>query len=127
MPDTTGEIRLMTAGDDLIDATLDEIVKTGKFVSPEPYDDMGAAIARAQSRYWLEKRLNKGKPEARKMLRQLQAFMAALSTQMESGQQFLAPPAPSPGPGIVAPAGAPAAPPQQSAPTLPPPALPAAA
>ncbi|HEY6875559.1 MAG TPA: hypothetical protein VI384_04295 [Candidatus Dormibacteraeota bacterium] len=123
MPDTTAEIRIMTAGDDLIDATLDEIVRTGKFVSPEPYDDMASAIARTQSRYWLEKRLG----ASRKVLRQLQAFMAALSTMMESGQQFLAPPAPAPGPGVVAPPGAPAAPPAQSAPTLPPPALPAAA
>lgn len=117
MPDTLAHARLQTAGDDLIESTLDEIVKTGKFVPPEPYDDLPAALATAQSRYWLEKRLK----TPRQTLRQLQAFMVAISTLIDSGQQFLAPPAPAVAPGIVPPAGAPAAPVPQVTPSIAPP------
>lgn len=114
MGDQESYALLATSGDDLIESMLDEIVVTGKYVPPEPFDDLPSAIAMAQNRYWLEKRLK----TPRKVLRQLQAFMVALSALAESGQQFLAPPAPSPGAGMQMPAGAPAAPPQQITPSI---------
>jgi hypothetical protein len=112
MPDLKAYAMLATAEDDLIETTLNEIVKTGKFCPPEPYNDLPRALATARDRWALEKRLKTD----RKVLRQLVAFMAAVSTQIESGQQFLAPPSPT-----ASPAGAPAAPPVQATPSTAPP------
>jgi hypothetical protein len=90
--DTASYYRITTASDDLIEDTLDQIVKTGKFVAPEPtYDDQTVALKAAQARYNLEKRFK----SPRKVLRALQQFMAALSDNINNPNgQTLAPPQP---------------------------------
>jgi hypothetical protein len=118
MPDLQAYARLATAGDDLIETVLDEIVRTGKFVAPEPFDDMAGALTMARSRYWLEKRILTKDPAKKKaVLRQLQAFMISLSDKMVSGQQFLAPAAPAQQ-GIAPPAGTPQPPAIEQTPSI---------
>jgi hypothetical protein len=128
MPDLQAFAQLQTAADDLVESQLDEIVRTGKYVAPEPFDDLTTAMTMARNRYWLEKRFAKyeTKERARKVLRNLQCYMTAVSEMMTSGQQFIQP-APSAPQGMQPPAGAPAAPPMQSAPSIAPPAVPQAA
>lgn len=121
MPDLLSFTQLANAGPDLVESQLDEIVRTGAYVPPEPFDDLADAVATARNRYWLEKRLKTPK----KTLRYLQCYMTALADMIASGQQFMSPPG-TPA-GMQPPSGAPAAPPMQTTPSAAAPALPAAA
>ena len=90
--DTGSYYKIATASDDLVEATLDKIVREAKFYAPEPtYDALPVALKAAQARYNLEKRY--GSP--RKVLRSLQQFMAALTDMINNPEgQTMAPPAP---------------------------------
>jgi len=114
MPDLQSFAQLATAPEDLVESQLDEIVRTGKYVPPEPFDDMQTAMMMARNRYWLEKRFK----TPAKTLRQLQCYMTAVADMMTTGQQFVQP-APAAAQGMQPPAGAPAAPPVQAQPSIP--------
>jgi hypothetical protein len=107
MPDVQAFVNLATAEDDLIEDTLDEICRQKNFVAPEPYQDLGAALRMAQSRWALEKRLK----APRKTLAALEDFMFAVQDLMPKPALAAAP----------APGGA-----IPGAPGIQPPALPAA-
>lgn len=128
MPDLQAFAQLATAAEDLCESQLDDIVRSGKYVAPEPFDDLTTAMTMARNRYWLEKRFSKYEPKerARKTLRNLQCYMTAIADMMTTGQQFVQP-APAAAQGMQPPAGAPAAPPMQSSPSIAPPAVPATA
>jgi hypothetical protein len=107
-----------TAEEDLVEATLDEICRTSKFVAPDPIQDMQVVMSTASARYKLEKRLK----APRKTLRAIQQYMAVAADYVQHPDgQFLPPaitppsalpPAPAlqpmPGPGIGGPPGLPA-------------------
>jgi hypothetical protein len=112
MPDLLSFTQLATAPEDLIESQLDEIVRTGKYLAPEPFDDLATAMNMARNRYWLEKRFK----TPVKTLRQLQSYMTAIADMMTTGQQFMQPQAAAPQ-GMQPPAGAPAAPPAQTTPS----------
>jgi hypothetical protein len=79
LPDLTSYRALATASDDLLEDTLDEIVRTGKFVAPaQTYDDPAAAFKQAQARYNLETRYKSD----RKVLRSLFQFMSVLADRI---------------------------------------------
>jgi hypothetical protein len=113
MPDLLSFAQLATAPEDLVESQLDEIVRTGKYIAPEPFDDLATAMDMSRNRYWLEKRFK----TPAKTLRLLQCYMTAIADMMTTGQQFIQP-APAAPQGMQPPAGAPAAPPLQSTPSL---------
>lgn len=127
MPDLRSFAQLETAADDLVESQLDEIVRTGKYIAPEPFDDLTTAMTTARNRYWLEKRFVKFEEptKGRKVLRHLQCYMTAIADMMTTGQQFIQP-APAAPQGMQPPVGAPAAPPMQAQPSVPAPAAVAA-
>lgn len=116
VPDVDGYMDLANGGLDDIFCTLDEIIETGEYNPPEPFEDLDTAIQIAQS-YWLHWRSRKVIPQDRLDLI-LQWLMQAdeLNAERQTGPV-----------GIQPPAGAPAAPPIQAAPAQAKPAqLPAA-
>jgi hypothetical protein len=115
MPDLLSFTQLATAAEDLAESQLDEIVRTGKYVAPEPFDDLVTTLTMARNRYWLEKRFK----TAKKTLREIQRYMTAIAEMMATGQQFMSPPGTPQG--MQSPAGAPAAPPVQATPSIAPP------
>jgi hypothetical protein len=107
-----------TAEEDLIEATLDEICRTQKFVAPDPLgpDTMGIALQMAKARYQLEKRFK----APRKTLRAIQQYMAVAAdyiahpdgTYLPTGMPAAPAPGPAPGgPPMGAPPGPAALPP----------------
>jgi hypothetical protein len=126
LPDLASFSKLKTASDDLVESTLDEIVKTQRFVPPEPtYESLAVALKAAQARYNLEKRYK----SPRKVMRALQQYMAAITDMINHPEGVtLAPPEPA----VTAPSDLPvgtlpAPPPLQVAPTMAPPMRPALA
>lgn len=104
-----------TAEQDLIEATLDEICRKGKFIAPDQLQDMAVALATASARYKLEKRFK----APRKVLRSLQQYMAVAADYIAHPDGTFLPPAatapapgaqPMPGGGAPNAIGAPAAP-----------------
>jgi hypothetical protein len=120
MPDVKAFAILATAADDLIESTLDNIVRTGKYEAPEAFSDpetIAQALKMGLARYYLEKRL-KTDP---KTLRLLQRWIsAAAELASDPAGQVMAPAAPGGAPPV-------AAPPVQVSPTIAPPAQLAAA
>jgi hypothetical protein len=121
LPDLASYANIATASDDLVEATLDDIVKTGKFIAPEPtYDTLQSALKVAQARFNLEKRYKSPRP----VLRALRQFMSVLNDMIKFPDGQMLQPAPAPaaglGPADVMPqapaAGLPAPPPLQVAP-----------
>lgn len=125
LPDLTSYQKLVTASDDLLESTLDDICKDLKFYPPEQtYENPPAALKHAWARYNLEKRYTSKKPSAdeKRRLRLLQQFIAVLADQINNpnGQTLAQPAAQVPvqglGPAALPPAlvtgpGAPLAPP----------------
>ncbi len=118
LPDLTSYQKLVTASDDLLEQTLDEMCREQRFIPPEPtYENPPAALKHAWARYNLEKRYK----SPRKVLRVLQQFIAVLADQINNpnGQTLAQPQAPGLGPAAQAPSlitgpGAPPAPPPLS-------------
>jgi hypothetical protein len=106
LPDLSSYARLSTASDDLVEQTLDEIVRTGKYLPPSPtYDVLPSALKVAQARWNLEKRYG----TEVKVLRQVQKFMQVIADMMAhpNGQMMQPTPelasAPGLGPAAIAP------------------------
>lgn len=117
LPDLTSYQKLVTASDDLLESTLDDICREQRFYPPEPtYENPPAALKHAWARYNLEKRYK----SPRKVLRCLQQFIAVLADQINNPNGTMLPvPQQAPGigpaaqaPSLIAPGpGAPPAPP----------------
>lgn len=113
IPDLEAENELDTSDTEIIDRTLDIIVTTGRYISPEPNDDLGMMLARA-SKFYNLCRLQEV-PEARlQLLRDLQEDVKSLQEQAKQKAQADAmaamppppPMGPPPGPhGMAPPAG----------------------
>jgi hypothetical protein len=101
MPDIDGWLDLTNAALNDIFMTLDNIIESGDYVPPEPFQDLASAIQIAQSR-WLQERV-RGTPADRLELL-LQWIMQANELIKEGASQPI---------GIQQPEGAPAAPPMQ--------------
>jgi hypothetical protein len=140
LPDLTSYQVLATASDDLLEDTLDEIVRSGTFIAPaQTYDDPTAAFAQAKARFNLETRYAKKAAGGtiskadRKILRALWQFMQVIADRIAHPDgQTLQPPLPAVaqtpglGPAAVMPqqpvAALPAPPPLQVAASQAPPA-----
>lgn len=87
LPDLKTAYKRTMSGRDIVEKELDQIVNHGKYLSPEPYDDLQYGLKRAQEEY------NRGRlrnlPEDRLKL---------LRTYMNTIQNMLAPPPPAPAP-----------------------------
>lgn len=104
VPDVDGYADLVNAALDDVFAVLDCIIEDGEYNPPEPFEDLGTALAIAQSRY-LQEKTRKHTPEDR---------LDLLLTWIMQADELIAEGA---GPvGIQSPAGAPAAPPTQTVP-----------
>lgn len=100
MPDTQGFMSIYTASEDMIEKTLDMIVKLGKFIPPSPYSDLTKALQMGQARFQYEWTYEL--PEDR--LKLIAIFISAVIDMMPE------PPAPAPAmPGIGAIPGMPPA------------------
>jgi hypothetical protein len=118
VPDTEAFIDYQTATADVIEWTLDKMEETGKYIPPEPFDDLQGALKACQARYNRLRTLNT--PE--KILRLFRQWMYALEDLAQDPSSLPAvnaapavgpqPPALPPG----APGQAPAGPPIQAAP-----------
>ena len=93
LPDPTGQLPLITASENAILATLDEIVATGQYSPPDSLADPQQAYELARA-YTLRAKTDK-LPQDR--ILQLRKFAAA-------AKAMLPPPAPTPAPGGLAPA-----------------------
>lgn len=121
LPDLEAENELDTADTDIIDRNLDIMVTTGRYVSPEPFDNLDLIIQRAGKFYNLCRQQEV--PESRlKLIRDHIADARALKQQAE-GQAVQAAPAPGgpPEPPMVPPGVPPGMPP---VPPVPPPGMP---
>jgi len=89
LPDLSSYAKLSTASDDLVEQTLDDIVRTGKYRAPEPtYDTPMSALKIAQARWNLEKRYGTPRP----VMMQLRKFMSVLADMIaHPGGQFMQP------------------------------------
>lgn len=82
IPDTESLGDLQTAVQDQIDATLDRIIDSGKFIAPTPFGDLALTLQTAQSRYLREDALTKSESPAAApadRLRLLLQFIACTS------------------------------------------------
>ncbi len=84
MPDLEAENEIDTSDTDVIDRTLDIIVTTGRYLSPEPNDNLELMLARASKFYNLCRQQEV--PEARlQLLRDLQEDCKTLMDQAATG------------------------------------------
>ncbi len=105
LPDLEAENEIDTADTDIIDRNLDIIVTEGRYLSPEPFDNLELAKVRA-GKFYNVCRARGGVPESHlQMLRDYVADCAALLEQAKP------PAAPAPPPGMGAPPGPPGLPP----------------
>ncbi len=116
LPDLEAENEIDSADTDIIDMNLDIIAMDGRYLSPEPFDNLGLAKMRAGKFYNLC-RARKGIPEAR--LELLRNYIADCDALLQAAAPP-PPPAPPPQPGM--PAGPPM-PPDAEMP-IPPPMMP---
>ncbi len=119
LPDLEAENEIDTADTDIIDRNLDIIVTEGRYLSPEPFDNLELAKVRA-GKFYNVCRARGGVPE--KNLQMLRDYIADCSALLEAAKPP-APPAPPPGmPGMpppdMPPGGPPGAPPGLEAPPL---------
>jgi hypothetical protein len=115
MPDTVSYARMSTASDDLVEWQLDQIVRTGKFVPPEPtIDNVPLAVATAKARYNLETRLGTMDDKTATALRDYIVVLGELAVAA-------APPLPTVPAQVQGPGAPPAPPPQQVTPAMAPP------
>lgn len=114
LPDLEAENEIDTADTDIIDMNLDIIAMEGRYLSPEPFDDLQLAKTRAGKFYNLC-RARKGIPEAH--LELLRNYILDCDRLMTPP----APPAPAPGaaPMPGAPPGMPPGPPEMPPPPMP--------
>ena len=102
LPDLAAENELDTADTDLIDRSLDSMVCTGRYISPEPYDNLDLAIQRAGKFYSLC-RLKELPDDRLELIRQYIQDAMALSAERAKAQPAAAPGAPPPGPEMQGP------------------------
>jgi hypothetical protein len=115
MPDTVSYARMSTASDDLVEWQLDQIVRAGKFVPPEPtIDNVPLAVATAKARYNLETRLGTMDDKTATALRDYIVVLGELAVAA-------APPLPTVPAQVQGPGAPPAPPPQQVTPAMAPP------
>jgi hypothetical protein len=112
VPDTQGYAALATAPRDYIEATLDEIVETGRYQPPDPDMDLAAALQISQARYQLEKREKTPRDRLEKLL-QFRAHVHELIEDLGGVGPMSV--------GLQPPPGAPAPPPPQAGPSQGPP------
>jgi hypothetical protein len=112
VPDTQGYANLAAAPRDYIEATLDEIVETGKYQPPDPDMDLAVALQVVQARYSLEKREKTPRDRLEKLLTWRAHCQELIEDLGGVGPNTV---------GLQPPPGAPAAPPPQVAPSQAPP------
>lgn len=110
LPDLDAENELDTADTDVIDMTLDKIVLKGKYLAPQPFDNLQLAKQRAGKFYNLI-RLKDGIPEDRLAL--VQQYIVDIDAEIQSAQASAPAAAPANQPGAPPPMGGtpPSAPP----------------
>lgn len=128
LPDLEAENDIDTADTDIIDRTMDTMVTTGRYISPEPFDNFDLLLQRAGKFYNVCR--NQEVPEDRlKLLRDYMEDAKALKEQarIKAEQEAMAsamaaPPMPPPGPpGMEPPPGPPGmVPPAGPLPGMPP-------
>ncbi len=100
LPDLEAENEIDTADTDIIDRNLDIIITEGRYLSPEPFDNLELAKVRA-GKFYNVCRARGGVPESRlQLLRDYISDCAALLEQAK-------PPTAAPGPGVPPPMGGP--------------------
>lgn len=132
LPDLEAENELDSSDTDIIDRNMDIMVTTGRYISPEPFDNLDLIVQRAGKFYNVCRQQEV--PESRlKLLRDLIEDAVGLKAQAANSNGAAAPPGagpPMPGmpPGMPPPAGPPGmAPPEGPLPGMPPGPMPVAA
>lgn len=122
LPDLEAENEIDSADTDIVDRNLDIIVVEGRYLSPEPFDNLQLAKTRA-SKFYNVCRANQVPDDKLELLRNYISDCDALTQQAASAS---APPggAPAPGPGMPPGAASPLPPPGATGPMPPPPMMP---
>jgi hypothetical protein len=110
LPDLEAENDIDTADTDVIDMNLDIIVATGRYLSPEPFDNLMLAKTRA-AKFYNMCRAKEGVPEAR--LELLRNYIADCDALLEAAA------GPGAGPAMAPPGMPPGAPPPGMPPGMP--------
>jgi hypothetical protein len=122
LPDLESESEIDSADTDIIDFTLDKIVTTGKYISPEPFDDLQLAMKRCGK--FINLCRKNDVPDARlKLLHNYFDDCKSLTEMSQPQAPPGAPPGPpgagGPPPGMTAPPGTPGAPGLPGGPPMP--------
>lgn len=96
LPDTGGQTNIITAADDYVSKTLDDMIVTGEYTPPSPFSNLAKALEIAQARWLQEATYELAEDRLNLIARYVAALLEMMPAQQNPGTGQQAPAAPAP-------------------------------